>query len=101
MEKDQSYKTDWIITVSSSEADGTVVYRFFGSIDDVKKEIMKLAAEDRENDEDCYEYGCEAIDDVEDSSNGCGWLLNAYSTYDDYHIDYQAIQLSHIQSVQI
>ena len=47
MEKNQSYKTDWIITVSSSEADGTVVYRFFGSVDDVKKKIMKLAAEDR------------------------------------------------------
>lgn len=101
MEKNQSYKTDWIITVSSSEAEGTVVYKIFGSTDDVKKKIIELAAEDRENDKDCYEYGCETIDDIEDSSNGCGWRLNTYSIYDNYHIDYQAIQLSHIQSVQI
>lgn len=101
MEKNQSYKTDWIITVSSSEAEGIVVYKIFGSADDVRQKLIEFAASDRRNDEDCYEYGCETIDDVVDSSNGCEWLLNAYSTYNDYHIDYQAIQLSHIQSVQI
>lgn len=47
-----------------------------------------------------YEHGCKSVDDVIDSSDGCGWLFSAYSTYDNYHIDYQAIRADHIQPIK-
>ena len=43
MEKyDENYKADWIITVTSSEANGTAVYNLYGSIDDVKQTLVRL-----------------------------------------------------------
>ena len=71
-----------------------------GSIDDVRQTLVAFAASDRKNDEHCYEHGCKSVDDVIDSSDGCGWLFSAYSTYDNYHIDYQAIRVDHIQSIR-
>lgn len=48
MEKyDENYKADWIITVTSSEANGTAVYNLYGSIDDVKQTLVAFAASDR------------------------------------------------------
>lgn len=42
MEKyDENYKADWIITVTSSEANGTAVYNLYGSIDDVTRTVMR------------------------------------------------------------
>lgn len=97
---DENYEADWIITVASSRADGTAVYKLHGNIDDLKQSLVAFAVSDREDDRDCYEYGCESIDDVIDSSDGCGWLFSAYSTYDNYHIDYQAIRVDHIQPIK-
>lgn len=62
MEKyDENYKADWIITVTSSEANGTAVYNLYGSIDDVKQTLVAFAASDCKNDEHCYEHGCSFI----------------------------------------
>ena len=94
------YKADWIITAASSEANGIAVYNLHGSIDDVKQTLVAFAASDRKNDEHCYEHGCKSVDDVIDSSDGCGWLFSAYSTYDNYHIDYQAIRADYIQPIK-
>lgn len=97
---DNTYEADWIITAISSEAEGAAVYKLHGNIDDVKQTLVAFAASDRKNDEHCYEHGCKSIDDVIDSSDGCGWLFSAYSTYDNYHIDYQAIRADHIQPIK-
>ena len=50
MEKcDENYKADWIITVASSEANGTAVYNLHGSIDDMKQTLVAFAASDCKN----------------------------------------------------
>lgn len=101
MEKyDESYEADWIITAISSGAEGAAVYKLHGNIDDLKQTILSFANSDRERDEDNYEYGCEIIDDIADSSNGCGWLFSAYNIFSQYHIDYQAIRVDHIQPIK-
>lgn len=90
---DNRYESDWIITTISSGAEGAAVYKLHGNIDDLKQTILSFANSDRERDEDSYEYGCEIIDDIADSSNGCGWLFSAYNIFSQYHIDYQAIDI--------
>lgn len=76
MEKyDENYEADWIITAISSGAEGAAVYKLHGNIDDVKQTLVAFAASDRKNDDHCYEHGCKSVDDVIDSSDGCGWLF--------------------------
>lgn len=100
MKKHDDWNTDWIITVASSEADSVSVYRFRGTANEVIQKIVDLAKDDRERDEENYDYGCETMDDVDDISNGSGWLFTAYSTFGNYHIDYQAIQLCQIDTLK-
>lgn len=97
---DENYKADWIITAISSGAEGAAVYKLHGNINDLKQTIMSFADSDREKDKDNYEYGCEILADIADSSNGDGWLFSAYNIYHEYHIDYQAIRVDHIQPIK-
>lgn len=80
--------TDWIVTISSSEADGIVLNRFHGTKNEVKSLLMDMINHDKSNDEDSFDYATEDIADIEDD----GKELNAYATYSDYHIDYTAIK---------
>lgn len=50
-------KTDWIIAIANSDSDGATIRRFFGTEDEVKILLVSLVEEDKENDEECYDYG--------------------------------------------
>lgn len=88
-------RTDWIIAIANSASDGIIIRRFFGTEDEVKNLLVCLVVEDKENDEDGYEYGTESSADVE--TDGIG-RFNAYATYSDYHIDYSAEEFSRLYS---
>lgn len=79
-------KKDWIVTIANTDCDGTVIMRFYGTENEVKKLLVRLAVEDKEEDEDCYDHGTELIEDVDATSDG----YYAYGSYDTYHIDYTA-----------
>lgn len=85
-----SNKTDWIISIASSENDGVTIRRFFGSEEDVKELLVCLVREDKENDEISFDNGTESVSDVE--FDGLG-RFDAYGTYSSYHIDYSAEEL--------
>lgn len=82
-----SIKTDWIVAVANSDADGVKISRFFGSEKEVKTLLVNMVKEDRECDEDSYVNGTEFPDDVE--TDGMG-RFDAYASYSNYHIDYSA-----------
>lgn len=84
-------KADWIIAIANSDSDGVTIRRFFGTEDDVKSLLVSLVAEDKENDEEGYDYGTESVDEVE--ADGIG-RFDAFATYSTYHIDYSAEEIS-------
>lgn len=86
-------KTDWIIAIANSDSDGATIRRFFGTEDEVKILLVSLVEEDKENDEEGYDYGTESVDDVE--ADGFG-RFDASATYSTYHIDYSAEELSRL-----
>lgn len=79
---------DWVIAVSCSEASGIKISRFSGSKSEVKNFLVNLVKIDKKNDEENFYNGTETPEDVEDISDS----LNAYATYENYHIDYAAKQ---------
>lgn len=87
---------DWIIGISISEVDGIELYSFTGTISQAKEKLIALVREDKENDFS-YDYGTEKIEDILDFSNGGNYEFYASATYSDYHIDYTAKELSHIE----
>ena len=84
-----SERSVWIIGICSSEADGVALSRVFGTKAEVKRHLVRLVKEDRNNDSEAWEYGDLIVAEVEeDPITG---VLNAFATYSDYHIDYSAI----------
>ena len=79
---------DWVIAESCSEASGIKISRFSGSKSEVKNFLVNLVKIDKKNDEENFYNGTETPEDVEDISDS----LNAYATYENYHIDYTAKQ---------
>lgn len=77
---------DWVIAVSCSEASGIKISRFSGSKSEVKNFLVNLVKIDKKNDEENFYNGTETPEDVGDISDS----LNAYATYENYHIDYTA-----------
>lgn len=92
-ERKNMNRTDWIVAIANSDSDGITIRRFFGTEEDVKALLILLVEEDKQNDEDGYEYGTESTEDVE--ADGIG-RFNAYATYSDYHIDYSAENFSRL-----
>ena len=88
---------DWIIGVCSSGEDGVVLYRFRGTTDEVKEKLYSLVKEDRENDPENWDFGCESSDDIRDESGGLGHEFYGFGSYSDYHIDYTAKEFSHVE----
>ena len=84
-------KTDWIIAIANSDSDGVTIRLFFGTEDEVRSLLVSLVEEDKENDEEEYEYGTESVDEVASDRSG---RFDAYATYSDYHIDYSAEEIS-------
>ena len=91
---------DWIIGLCNTSADGVKIYRFRGSIEETKEKLLFLIKEDRDNDEEAWEYGSEETEDIRAEDNGFGYELYGYGCYSDYHIDYTAKELSHIEDLR-
>lgn len=91
-----SNKTDWIISIANSEGDGVTIRRFFGNEDEVKKILVDLVLEDKENDDEGFDYGTESVSDIESDRPG---RFDAYGSYSSYHIDYSAEELSSISII--
>lgn len=89
--------TDWIIAITSSEADGTILNKFHGTKNEIKALLINMVNNDKSNDEDNFDYGTETFDEIEDDSK----TLNAYATYSDYHIDYTAMKMDDITTVEL
>lgn len=77
---------DYIIAICNTASDGICMYRFRGTFEELKRKLIELVMEDKENDEDAWDYGTESVDEID----MCGSDINAYATYHDYHIDYTA-----------
>lgn len=78
----------WMIGICSSEINGVVLNRVFGTKAEVKRHLVRLVKEDRKRDQNAWEHGVVAFRDVEeDPITG---VLYAYANYSYYHIDYSA-----------
>ena len=55
---------DWIVGICNTEADGVRIFRFRGTIEEMKEELVSLIKEDRNNDEENWSYGCDEINDI-------------------------------------
>ena len=90
---------NWIIGICNTGADGVVIYRFRGSIDEMKEKLLSLINKDRNEDSENWDYGCESIDDIRAEDNGLGYELYGYGCYYDYHIDYTAKEFAHVEMI--
>ena len=90
---------DWIIGICCTESDGVKLFRFYGSKDEMKEKLLSLINEDRKNDKECWDYGCECLDDISVEDNGLGYELYGYGCYANYHIDYTAKEFAHVESL--
>lgn len=92
-----NWRKDWIIAVSNSEADGIVINRFYSTEQETKKLLIRMVQEDREKDEESFEYGAEGLEDVENNGSG---TLNASAIYAHYHIDYTAKDWAYVDHIK-
>lgn len=49
--------TKWIIAIGNTEADGVRMLYAIGSVDQIKRALVELALEDKDNDEKSFDYG--------------------------------------------
>ena len=87
--------TKWIIAIGNTEADGVRMLYAIGSVDQIKRALVELALEDKDNDEKSFDYG------TEDNKTNNVTALNAYNVFSDYHIDYTAQRLDFIQMREV
>lgn len=90
---------DWIIGICSSGTDGVKLLRFVGTKEEIKTKLMQLILEDKANDEENWDFGCESANDIRDEYNGLGYEFYGYGCYHDYHIDYTAKEFAHIDMI--
>lgn len=87
---------DWIIGICSTRSNGVKIFRFRGSIEEMKQKILSLILEDKTADDEDWIYGCEEIDEIKAQDNGLGYELYGYGSYRDYEIHYTAKEFAHI-----
>ena len=90
-------KHNWIIGICNSASDGVRFFKFRGSKEEVKEQILSLVNQDRDRDRETWEYGCENVKDISVEENG--YEMYGYGNYVDYHIDYTAKELEHIETI--
>lgn len=83
------FRKDWIITSVSTEADEVSIYRFYGTKQEMKELLVRMALSDKEENSEEYEYGTEDVEDIEESRNECG-VYTASGTYTSFHALYTA-----------
>lgn len=91
---------NWLIGVCNTDGDGVSMYQFFGTKEETKQKLVEMIDTDRNNikEEGCDEWnhGTESVGDVEERGL---WELYAYGCYSNFHIDYSAVELAHIEHV--
>ncbi len=80
-------KQNWIIGIGGSNADDVIVYRVFGSKNEVKKHLLSLVKEDKKNDKEIWDFGTSSLKEIDERTDGSFYAFGCYS---DYHIDYTA-----------
>lgn len=96
--------TKWIIAIVNTEADGVKMLYAIGDADKIKQALVKLALEDRGNDEKSFSYGTDDVSDVVETVDGETnevTELNAYDVFSNYHIDYTAQRLDFMQICEV
>lgn len=93
-------KTNWLIIINNSATDGLIIYQFYGTEKTVKELLLHFVEEDRKGDKDYFIKGTKTktINDINDDELG---ELNAYTIYSNYCIEYTAIRLDKIYSINI
>lgn len=82
-------RKDWIITSVSTEADEISISRFYGTEQEMKELLVRMALADKEENSEEYDYGTEDVEDIEESRNECG-VYTASGTYSSFHVLYTA-----------
>lgn len=78
---------NWIIGVSGCEMDDVIISRVYGTEKQVKKHLIKLIKEDKDEDYGRFDYGTTTLKEIEKRSDGS---LYGYAVYSRYHNDYVA-----------
>ena len=69
----------WIIGIANSESERVVIQQVLGTVGEVKNHLVKLIKEDKNNDEENYDFGTDDVDDIEEY----------YVDNNDYHEVYR------------
>ena len=96
--------TKWIIAIENTDAGGVKMLYVIGNVDQIKRALVELALEGKDNDEESFEYGTEDISDVNetvDSKTNEVTELNAYIVFSGYYIDYTAQRLDSMQMLEV
>ena len=88
---------DWIIADCNSDQDGINFYRFYGSVEEVKKKLVEMVMFDMNEDKESWDFGTENTEDVTVFPNEDE--LYAYGCYSYYHIDYTARKFMNLEYV--
>lgn len=96
IEKDEKAVTaKWVIAIGNTEVDDIKMFYANGDVNDLKKALVKLALEDKKNDEESFEYGTQDVSVIDENhdDNNVVIKLNAFNVFSDYHINYTALRL--------
>jgi len=86
----------WIISITTSEGNGSFLCQFEGTEEQVKSFLASKVREDVANDKESFYNGTTNKNSISKNGN----YLEGYATYSDYHVDYTAIRLKDIPKEQ-
>ena len=66
----------------------------------MKQKLLSLINDDRRNDENLWDCGCECLEDIM-ADDKDGYAFYGWGCYHDYHIDYSAKEFSQIEYLQL
>lgn len=81
-------RKNWLIGICFSDGEGIYLNRVSGTKEQVKKYLMEKYNEHKDDDSDKFDFGTEAEDNIEEGEDGSLYL---YASYEDFHIDYNAV----------
>lgn len=96
----KSKRQDWIIGIACAENDGVCMRLCKNmTMTEIKKILVQLVKQDKDNDKDRFEYGSTKIGLIEESyvriDDKCHlYSLEANACFTNYHIDYTAVPLA-------
>jgi uncharacterized Fe-S cluster-containing protein len=96
----KSKRQDWVIGIACAENDGVCMYLCKNmTMTEVKKILVQLVKQDKNNDADKFEYGSTNIKDIVETyarinNERCLYGLEANACFSSYHIDYTAVPLA-------